>query len=140
MKTVHSSNLKIGLIASLVASRALATDTSKPFPCASIQVHECTDGRKCEVVLPDDFNVPTFMRVNVKNKQIGVLKDAPPTRIRSVSRIEDRLILQDAEDGKPRQPDVAGWTLSIENETGRFGAPATVIQGAVVMFSACAEL
>lgn len=132
--------LLVGLLAMLVTGTASALDTSKPFLCASMQVHECIDGRGCEAVLPEEVNAPTFMRVNVRGKEIRVLKDAPPTRIRTVSRIEDRLVLQGAEDGNPRQPDGVGWTLSIENDTGRFVATAAVLQGAIVIFGACTEL
>jgi len=135
-----SSRMIVGLVALLSAGTASALDTSKPFLCASMQVNECIDGGSCEAVLPEEVNAPTFMRVDVRNKVIRVLKDAPGTKIRSVSRIENRLILQGAEDGNPRQPDGTGWTLSIENDTGRFVATAAILQGAVVIFGACTEL
>ena len=129
-----------GLCAMFTAGPALAIDTSKPFLCAAIHLHECIDGGSCEAVLPEDVNAPTFMRVDVKGRKVIVRKDAPPTKIRSVTTIENRLILQGAEDGNPRQPDGTGWTMSIENDTGRFVATATLLQGAVVMFGACTEL
>ena len=134
------SRIFIGLVALLCTGSTWALDTSKPFLCASMQVNECIDGRGCEAVLPEEVNVPTFLRVDVRNKEIRVLKDAPATKIRSVSRIENRLVLQGAEDGNPRQPDGTGWTLSIENETGRFVATAAIIQGAIVIFGVCTEI
>ena len=134
-----SSRLLISVVTLLSAGSAWALDTSKPFLCASMQVNECIDGRGCEAVLPEEVNAPTFLRVDVRNKVIRVLKDAPGTKIRSVSRIENRLVLQGAEDGNPRQPDGTGWTLSIENDTGRFVATAAVLQGAIVIFGACTE-
>ncbi|UCH48975.1 MAG: hypothetical protein JSU95_04030 [Betaproteobacteria bacterium] len=134
-----TSRFLVGLIAMLAAGSASAIDTSKPFLCASMQVYECIDGRGCEAVLPEDVAAPTFMRVNVRAKEIRVLKDAPPTKIRGVARIEDRLILQGAEDGNPNRPDGVGWTLSIENDTGRFVATAAILQGAINIFGACTE-
>ena len=134
-----SSKLLISVVTLLSAGSAWALDTSKPFLCASMQVNECIDGRGCEAVLPEEVNAPTFLRVDVRNKVIRVLKDAPGTKIRSVSQIENRLVLQGAEDGNPRQPDGTGWTLSIENDTGRFVATAAVLQGAIVIFGACTE-
>lgn len=134
-----SSKLLISVVTLLSAGSAWALDTSKPFLCASMQVNECIDGRGCEAVLPEEVNAPTFLRVDVRNKVIRILKDAPGSKIRSVSRIENRLILQGAEDGNPRQPDGTGWTLSIENDTGRFVATAAVLQGAIVIFGACTE-
>ena len=135
-----SSKLLISVVTLLSAGSAWALDTSKPFLCASMQVNECIDGRGCEAVLPEEVNAPTFLRVDVRNKVIRILKDAPGTKIRSVSRIENRLVLQGAEDGNPRQPDGTGWTLSIENDTGRFVATAAVLQGAIVIFGACTEI
>ncbi len=134
-----SSKLLISVVTLLSAGSAWALDTSKPFLCASMQVNECIDGRGCEAVLPEEVNAPTFLRVDVRNKVIRILKDAPGSKIRSISRIENRLVLQGAEDGNPRQPDGAGWTLSIENDTGRFVATAAVLQGAIVIFGACTE-
>ena len=133
-------SLMAGILATLVAGPVWAIDTSKPFLFASVQVYECIDGRGCEAVLPEEVNAPTFMRVDVGRKQIRVLKDAPPTRIRSVTRIENRLILQGAEDGNPRQPDGTGWTFSIEEDTGRFAAAVTILQGSVSIFGACTEI
>ena len=135
-----SSKLLIGVVTLLSAGSAWALDTSKPVLCASMQVNECIDGRGCEAVLPEEVNAPTFLRVDVRNKVIRILKDAPGSKIRSVSRIENRLVLQGAEDGNPRQPDGAGWTISIENDTGRFVATAAVLQGAIVIFGACTEI
>lgn len=140
MRTKDKLFFLFGACAMLAAGPALAIDTSKPFLCASIQVHECIDGDGCEVVLPEEVNAPTFMRVDVKGRSIVVRKDAPATKIRSVATIENRLILQGAEDGNPRQPDGTGWTMSIEKDTGRFVATATLLQGAVVIFGACTEL
>ncbi len=135
-----SSKLLISVVTLLSAGSAWALDTSKPFLCASMQVNECIDGRGCEAVLPEEVNAPTFLRVDLRNKVIRILKDAPGSKIRSVSRIENRLVLQGAEDGNPRQPDGAGWTISIENDTGRFVATAAVLQGAIVIFGACTEI
>ena len=140
MKATDKFVCLAGVLTLLAAGPAHAIDTSTPFLCATIQVHECIDGSACESVLPEDVNAPTFMRIDVKAKEIRVLRDAPPTKIRSIETIENRLVLQGAEDGNPRQPDGAGWTLSIENDSGRFVATATLLQGAVVMFGACTEL
>jgi hypothetical protein len=135
-----SSKLLISVVTLLSAGSVWALDTSKPILCASMQVNECIDGRGCEAVLPEEVNAPTFLRVDVRNKVIRILKDAPGSKIRSISRIENRLVLQGAEDGNPRQPDGAGWTISIENDTGRFVATAAVLQGAIVIFGACTEI
>jgi hypothetical protein len=71
-----TGRLLVGLIAMLATASASAIDSSKPFLCASMQVHECIDGRGCEAVLPEDVAAPTFMRVNVRAKEIHPQKFA----------------------------------------------------------------
>jgi hypothetical protein len=132
--------LPLLLIATFFSSSAMAIDTGEPFLCASIQVNECVDGRGCESVLAESVNAPTFFRVDVKKKQINVYRDAPPSKVLAQSEVEGRLILMGAEDGSENQPDGTGWTLSIEQDSGRFVLAASVLQGAIVVFGACTEI
>ena len=130
----------VAAILAFASATVSAIDTSEPFLCASIQVNECIDGEGCQPVLPEEVNAPTFVRVDVKKKQLIVFDNVPPTKILSSTVVENRLILQGAEDGNPAQPDGTGWTMSIEEETGRFVGTAAVLQGAIVIFGACTEI
>ena len=132
--------LAVLMVTALVATSGNAMDTRKPFLCASIQVNECVDGRGCEPVLAESVNAPTFFRVDVKKQQIEVYRDAPPSKVLAQSEVEGRLILMGAEDGNDNQPDGTGWTLSIEQDSGRFVLTAAVLQGAIVVFGACTEI
>ena len=122
-----------------IATPLLALDTSQPLLCATTQVFQCVDGAGCSAVLPEAVGAPTFMRVNVKKKQLRVFKDAPSTKIVSVANIENRIVLQGAEDGSSDRPDGSGWTLAIESETGRFVASIAVEQASITLFGACTE-
>ena len=128
-----------GLLVAVVASPALALDTSEPFLCAVTQVYECIDGTGCASVLPEAVGAPTFLRVNVKKKQLRVSPDRPPSKIISVSEVEGRIILLGAEDGRKERPDGSGWVFSIEHDTGRFVAAVAVLQGSITLFGACTE-
>ena len=133
--------LPVGAIAmALAGTSAEAIETNDPFLCAVTQVYECVDGRGCEAVLPEDVRAPTFLWVDVRKNALWVDKERPPSKISQVTTIEDRLILQGAEDGNPDQPDGTGWTLSIENATGRFTAAAALKQASIALFGACTEL
>ena len=72
MKATDKFVCLAGVLTLLAAGPAHAIDTSTPFLCATIQVHECIDGSACESVLPEDVNAPTFMRIDVKAKEIRV--------------------------------------------------------------------
>jgi hypothetical protein len=127
-------------LSALLINTAAALNIREPFLCASIQVNECIDGRSCDPVLAEDVNAPTFFRVDVKDREIEVYRNAPPSKVLAQTEVEGRLVLSGAEDGNDQQPDGTGWTLSIEQDTGRFVLAATVLQGAIVVFGACTEI
>ncbi len=117
----------------------LALDTSEPLLCATTQVFQCVDGAGCSAVLPEAVNAPTFIRLDVKKKQLRVYKDAPPTKIASVTDIKNRIVLQGAEQGSEQRPGGGGWTMSVESDTGRFVGAIAVEQATITLFGACTE-
>ena len=119
-----------------LSGSAFALDTSKPILCASIDVHECVDGGSCREVLAEDVNAPTFIRIDLKKKTVAGRKSVDPDRIKTIESVDGRLIMQglgvtDAED--------LGWTIVVEEDTGRMIVTATTEQAAVVIFGACTE-
>jgi hypothetical protein len=125
----------------LVSFDAAAIDTSRPVLCASISVQECEDGGECRSVLAEDVSVPTFFRVDMKNREIKILKTGKGTHIDSSGQLEDQLVLQGVDQGDPEsENDGTGWTISINGSTARFVATLTANQAAVVVFGACTEI
>ena len=124
---------------SLCAAQASALDTSKPLLCAVTQVQECIDGSDCETVLPEEVNAPTFIRVDMKKKQIHSRKAGRPTRIELHEAVKGRLVLMGADQGNDNQPDGGGWVMSIEEDTGRFAGTMVLRQTAINIFGACTE-
>ena len=137
MRIIH----KIGFTALLLlfAGNALALDTSGTVLCASIDVHECIDGGGCSEVLPEDVNAPTFFRVDIGNEQVRVSKSGEPARIENIEKLADRTILQGIQAESAKVEGGTGWTMTIENDTGRMVVTATTQQAAVVIFGACTE-
>ena len=124
----------------LTGSTAAAIDTSEPFLCAVTQVNECLDGFGCESVLPEMVNAPTFIWVDMKKKHIRTSINEKGSRIANQMTVDGRHVIQGAEDGNPNQIDGAAWSLSIEDETGRFVGAVALQQASVTLFGACTEL
>lgn len=123
-----------------VTTNATGLDTSEPFICAVTQVNECLDGRGCETVLPEEVNAPTFIWVDVKKKQIRTNHNTVGARAANLTMLDGRHVLQGASDGTGQSIDGAAWTMSIENETGRFVGTVAVQQASVSLFGVCTEL
>jgi hypothetical protein len=134
--------LMIGTAAGLclVTGTALAVDADKTILCAVTQVEDCIVGGGCETVQPEDVNAPTFLRVNLKKNEIVVRPSQPPTKIEHREQVENRLMLQGAEDGNENRPDGVGWTLSIGMDTGRFVAAIAATDASITLFGACTEI
>ena len=128
----------VGLL--LLGSSATAIDTSETILCAVTQVNECVDGFGCEAVLPELVNVPTFIWVAMKKNRLRTNQNNAGSKIVNMVILDGRHILQGAEDGDPDQIDGAAWTLSIEDETGRFVGAIAVEQASISLFGACTEL
>lgn len=122
------------------ATTASALDTSEPFLCAVTQVNECLDGSGCREVLPEAVGAPTFLWVDVRKNRIRTNQNSGGARIANKLELDGRHILQGAEDGRPDETDGAGWTLSIEDGTGRFAAGIVIEQATLSLFGACTEL
>ncbi len=133
------SRISLGIGLLLLAGSASALDTSKPILCASLDVYECVDGSGCREVLPEEVDAPTFLRIDMKKMEIRVTEDAQPSKIELSESLEGRIVMQGIEDGNPDIDDGTGWTISIEEDTGRMVATAAIRQGAVVIFGACIE-
>ncbi len=52
---------------------------------------------------------------------------------------EGRTVLQGVDPGTPDLADGSGWTISIEDDTGRMTITAITRQAAVVIFGTCTE-
>ena len=129
----------LALLFFLATGPAEALDKSEPLLCVSIQVNECVDGAGCREVLPEDVGAPTFFWIDLKKKTISTSKGAEPTAIERMEDVEGRTVLQGADPGSTDPADGSGWTMTIEDNTGRMTSTATTRQAAVVIFGTCTE-
>ncbi|UCG71752.1 MAG: hypothetical protein JSV45_10840 [Chromatiales bacterium] len=124
--------------AGLASGSVYAFDTDKIILCATTEVQDCLVTRGCEQVQPEDVSVPTFMRLNLKKNRIEVGDQS--VDIERSEEVENRLIMQGAEDGSENRPDGVGWTLSVSKDTGRFVATLATEQAGLILFGACTEI
>ena len=138
MKNIYAATLAVSL--GLITGNVLAIDTSEPILCASLDVFECVDGVGCEEVLPEEVAAPTFLWVDVEGKEIRASVEGSGSPIDHIEEVEDRLVLQGVEDGRDDENDGTGWTISIEQTTGRMVGTAAAHQAAIIIFGACTEI
>lgn len=115
-------------------------DGTQPLVCTVIDVTECIMEEGCHGVTPDDVNLPRVFWIDVKNKIIKDKKEGEGSRkspIRSVQQIDNKLILQGAEEGLQGIQDGFGWTIAIMEDTGRMVLTASGDLVGDVAFGVC---
>jgi hypothetical protein len=140
----------IGLWAILVSASACVSilpspsvagdfDGSKPLVCTVITVNECLEGEGCKAVAPEDVNLPRHLWVDVAKKTIHDKKagDGRKSPIEAVKRVDGKLILQGAEEGRPDVRDGFGWTIAIMEDSGQMVMTASGDMVAIAAFGAC---
>jgi hypothetical protein len=103
-------------------------DGSRLLICAPVQAFDCAAGEDCTKGIPDDVGAPAFMRIDVANKSVIGPKRTSP--ILHVDKSDSQLLLLGTELGY-------GWTLVIDQETGKLTATLANREAAFVMFGAC---
>jgi len=118
-------------------------DGSKPLICASMDVMECTPGNSCQEVSTDAVDAPQFFKLDVGKKKIVSMRSGGAERsskIKHSDKIEEKLILQGAEEGREGIRDGLGWTMSIAQDSGAMILTASGDGAAFVIFGACTPL
>ena len=116
-------------------------DGGKTMLCASQYAAECNAGSDCETVTVASVNLPDFFLVDTKKKLISATSEsgsAASTTIERVEHLDGKLMLQGADDGIKDVRDGAGWTMSINESTGKMVMTTAGDGFAVVVFGACA--
>jgi len=138
--------LTLGLVASTMTlapapAAADAFDGSLPLLCALKSASECTLTEGCQSIQPEEVGAPDFFLIDVASQSVqGLGIEGRRSAIRSTAAIDEKLILQGAEDGIEGVRDGLGWTAAIDQITGRMVLTAAGEQVAFVVFGACAAL
>ena len=138
MKTIMDKLLvaAIGLFAS--AAVLADFDGSEPLICSFGQIIECDYGAECAVVTHESVNAPDFVELDFKKKKFVATtagESREPDDIDNVEDLDNHLIAQGVQ-GTTRV-DPLGWSISINQETGRAVLTASGDNAGFVVFGAC---
>ena len=128
-------SVRVGLAALALAaswtSVAADFDGSKTILCAPVEAMDCTPGAVCQRGTPDDIGAPQFIRIDFGKKMVIGPKRSTP--IASIEKDEAQVLLQGSELGY-------GWSIAVDQQSGRMSATLTDHEGAFVLFGSCTPL
>ena len=119
---------------------AASFDGSKAMLCAMQSVTQCDAGADCVSVTPENVNLPDFFQIDVSGKVISSTPESGRDSTTPIERseiLDGKLVLQGADDGVEDVRDGLGWTISINEETGKMVISASGDGFATVVFGAC---
>ena len=138
-----AKGLALGVGAVLASTAHAAVDGSKPVICAVAEVTECHPDEVCQRVKARDANLPRFLRVDFKAKEITRIDPSGDDLTSEIERretVDGRLVLQGAEDGSEGERDGIGWSMSIDEASGDMVLTGSGAAVAFVIFGACTPL
>ena len=141
MKKVNQSIILAGSLAFSSLAVAEPFDGEKTMLCANQYASECVAGTDCINVSPASVNLPDFFLINTVEKLISAAPEDVSTSTTVIERVEHldgKLVLQGADDGIKDVRDGIGWTMSINEATGKMVLTAAGDGFAVIAFGACA--
>ena len=129
--------------AGLLCATAVAADFdgSESLMCSLGQIIECDHGAECRAVTNESIDAPDFVRLDFRQKQVNAItagEAAESDAIDSVENLDNHLIVQGVQGSTPTDP--LGWSLSINQTTGRMTLTASGDDAGFVAFGACTTL
>jgi hypothetical protein len=101
---------------------------------------QCVPGGECTEIEPEEVNLPDFLVINFKKKIITATKEGGLQRTSPIENrklIDGKLIVQGAEDGVEGVKDGLGWTIAINESTGKMVLTGSGDDVGFVFFGAC---
>jgi hypothetical protein len=108
-------------------------DGSKPLLCATVETLECGSGIKCQWGTAQSINLPQFLKIDFKEKKISGTRESGEvltTEIENMERSDGKLVLQGTQNNK-------GWSMLINEATGKMTITVTDDQVGFMVFGAC---
>ena len=116
-------------------------DGSEPLLCTVIKVTECIMGEGCKEVTAEEINLPRYLWINVGKKTIQSKKTSDDStrksKIERVEQVDQKLIIQGAEEGREDVRDGFGWTIAIMEDSGHMVLTASGDFVGDVAFGVC---
>ena len=124
--------MSLGLAISSAAAAA-DFDGSRNLLCVPTDATQCTGAGDCERVAVEEINIPRFLNVEFKKKQLrGTVLggEEETTKIQNIQHVNDRTVLQGAENGR-------GWSMTIDQNTGDMTAAIAGDDIGFILFGVC---
>jgi hypothetical protein len=140
MKKTQQLALLAGSLALSSIALAEPFDGEKTMLCANQYASECMAGTDCTNVSLASVNLPDFFLINTGEQLISAAPEgvsSSTTVIERVEHLDGKLMLQGADDGSQDVIDGNGWTMSINEATGKMVMTTAGDDFAVVVFGAC---
>ncbi|MGE5237475.1 MAG: hypothetical protein ACM3ON_01595 [Chloroflexota bacterium] len=134
------------IIAAIVCSMpalgdAAGFDGSAPLLCAFTRASECTEADGCRDATFENVNLPRFVKIDVQKKLWTTLGESGrTTTIQSVKELDDKLIMQGAEEAREGVRDGVGWSAAIMEDSGNLVLTGSGDDVAFIIFGVCTTL
>jgi hypothetical protein len=115
-------------------------DGSKELICSVMDIVECGPGGKCRKVTAEEAGIPYFFKINFKDKKISATHADGSNRVTAIERLEkvdNKVIIQGAEEALEDVRDGVGWSAAIGEDTGKMVLTASGDDVGFVIFGAC---
>ena len=109
---------------------------SKLLLCSLIKVIECELDDSCYEGTAEGFDLPQFVRIDLKKKIISTTKSSrekKESHIRNLERIKGKIFIQGVENGR-------AWSAIIEEDSGKMSATVAEERVGFIVFGACTSL
>ena len=116
-------------------------DGSEPLMCSLGELVECDYGAECRSVTNDEVAAPDFIRIDFRKKEFVAITDgisSEPDAVDNVQTLDNHLIVQATQGTSPVDP--LGWSMSVNQSTGRATFTASGDDAGFVGFGACTTL
>jgi len=128
--------IRLTMIAALLlAGSAVADDVrnTRSLLCSVLEAHLCLEVEGCVRVLPEDMNIPQFIRIDTGTRKLSTTPASGERRetvAKSMDRIDGQLILQGIEANR-------AFSLLIDEASGLATFASAADGGSVSVFAAC---
>jgi len=125
-------------VAVFLAGPALADDLSGSdrFLCSTLQATVCFADGECAVLTPEELNIPRFIEVDLKKKELATTAASGENRrtpAETVRRVGQDIFLQGYEAGR-------AFSLLIQETTGQASFASVAEERSAVVFAACTPM
>ena len=123
-----------------VASGAALFDGKSTAICATLEAVQCASqpgqSHMCARGMASGLNIPQFLRVDFGAKRVTATEESGVSTVSTITTVthgKGHIVAQGVDDGH-------GWSLVLDEDTGRMTASAIGEQDGVMIFGACTPL